>query len=92
MINEINLIEKYYYHNLVSLFMIIIIIALGYYGYKIKNKKYIKNVSIVIIVINLVQEIIDYINRIFLDENYFFSMQQDIPFLQFCHISFYFSL
>ena len=84
--------DKYFYHNILSLFMIPVWLFFGIKGFKLNNevKKY--KFSIFIIILCLLQESIDFINRIFFDANYLFSIQRDLPFLQFCQVSFYFSL
>tara|TARA_Y100001978_G_scaffold189122_1_gene191123 strand:+ start:5096 stop:5872 length:777 start_codon:yes stop_codon:yes gene_type:complete len=92
MLEEISLIDKYFYHNCFSVITTLVTIYIGYNGYKLKNKKNIRFFSFCIIIFCLIQEVFDYINRLFLDNSYLFSIQQDLPFLQFCQISFYFSL
>ena len=67
-------------------------IYIGIKGYTLKNKSIKNKLSTLIITICLIQECIDFINRIFLDSHYIFSIQRDLPLLQFCQISFYFSL
>ena len=92
MFEEIAINSKYHYHNLVSFTMLGVWIYAGIKGYKLKSQKFKYDISIWIIIACLIQEFIDFINRIFLDSNYVFSIQQDLPLLQFCQISFYFSL
>ena len=80
--------QLYFYHNQLTLIMIFIwlsISALGYFSY---NKKCI---SSCLVAFALLQEVLDYLNRFFLDQAYFVSWQTDLP-LQFCHFGFYFSL
>tara|TARA_B000000557_G_C20714143_1_gene417218 strand:- start:170 stop:946 length:777 start_codon:yes stop_codon:yes gene_type:complete len=89
---ELSLIDKHFYHNWLSVITTIITICIGFYGIKLRNIKKIRFFSFCLISFCLIQEIFDYVNRIFLDKSYIFSIQQDLPFLQFCQISFYFSL
>ena len=81
----------YYLHDLLAYVMIAICLLVSYAGYKIKNIKYKKYISIFIIIFCLLQECVDYLNRIFLDELYKISLTTDLP-LQFCNIGFYFSI
>ena len=92
MFEEISLNSKYYYHNIISYFMLLVWVYIAYKGYKSKNHILTYKISSFIIVICLLQEFLDYINRIFLDSNYLFSIQRDLPFLHFCQVSFYFSI
>jgi len=73
-------------------FFIIFFSFLGYYFNKNHKKTdYIKNTSIFLIIFCVSQEILDHLNRFFLDSNYNISWQRDLP-IHFCHIAFYFSL
>ena len=92
MFNELSISSKYFYHNCLSILMIFVWLFIFIKGYKVKTHTNKNKISKLIITICLAQEILDYINRIFLDSNYIFSVQRDLPFLQFCQISFYFSL
>ena len=92
MLEELSINSKYYYHNLLSFFMLGVWIYFAYRGYKLNNKQSILKISKWIIIFCLLQECLDFLNRIFLDPLYFFSIQRDLPFLQFCQLSFYFSL
>jgi len=92
MFSEISIINKFYYHNLLSVIMLAVWIYIGYKGYKLNDQDKKKVISKWIIIFCLLQEIIDFANRLFLDPLYTFSIQRDLPFLQFCQISFYFSL
>ena len=92
MFEEITLSNKYHYHNLLSVMMLGAWIYFGIKGSRLKNQEIKRKISIWIILGCLIQEIMDFMNRIFLDPNYIFSIQRDLPFLQFCQISFYFSL
>ena len=71
--------------------MFIVCIILCYSGYKLKNIGYKKYISIFIIVFCLIQEFVDYLNRIFFDELYSISFSVDLP-LQLCSIGFYLSI
>lgn len=90
MFEEISLNSKYYYHDIISCFMLLVWVYIAYKGYKSKNDKLTYKISSLIIIICLIQESIDYINRIFLDSNYLFSVQRDLPFLHFCKLVFIF--
>ena len=92
MFEEIATSSKHYYHNIISFIMLGAWIYFAIKGSYSKNKKFTYKVSAWIIIFCLFQESIDFINRIFLDPNYTFSIQRDLPLLQFCQISFYFSL
>ena len=92
MFESIPLDNKYFYHNIISLFMLMVWIIVGLKGYNLKDLSIKSKISMYLITFSLLQEIVDFINRIFLDPNYLFSVQRDLPFLQFCQISFYFSL
>ena len=78
-------------HDILTLFMIGIGSIIIYIGHTIKNNRYKLYISYSLIGFAIIQEIIDYINRIFLDELYNFTLSTDLP-LQFCVIGFYFSL
>ena len=81
----------YYFHNLLTSIMIGIWILFSFIGYKLKNKVIITKISYGLIGFSIIQEIIDYINRIYLDELYILSLSTDLP-LQFCSIGYYFSV
>ena len=81
----------YYFHNLLTSIMIGIWILFSFIGYKLKNKVIITKISYGLIGFSIIQEIIDYINRIYLDELYILSLSADLP-LQFCSIGYYFSV
>lgn len=92
MFDQISIDSKYYYHNILSFIMLGAWFFTFLKGYSLSNKEYRNRISIYIIIFCFFQEIIDFINRIFLDPNYTFSIQRDLPLLQFCQISFYFSI
>ena len=92
MFTELSINSKYFYHNCLSLIMIVVWIFIFIKGYKIQDDILKNKISKWIIIFCLSQELLDYINRIFLDSSYVFSIHRDLPFLQFCQISFYFSL
>ena len=83
--------QLYFLHNSLTIFMIGLCLIIIYLGIKIKNDKHKLYISYGIISFAIVQEIIDYLNRIFLDSMYDFKLSTDLP-LQFCVIGFYFSL
>tara|TARA_B100001996_G_scaffold299212_1_gene239614 strand:- start:4573 stop:5241 length:669 start_codon:yes stop_codon:yes gene_type:complete len=71
--------------------MIGVWIVFSFIGYKLKNQKTITKISYGLIGFSILQEIMDYTNRIFLDELYVISLSTDLP-LQFCSIGYYFSI
>ena len=81
----------YYFHNLLTFIMIGVWIVFSFIGYKLKNQKTITKISYGLIGFSILQEIMDYTNRIFLDELYVISLSADLP-LQFCSIGYYFSI
>jgi len=92
MFNELSLENKYFYHNLISFFMFLVCIYAGIKGYLLRDSKIKDKITLFFISFCLFQEIMDYANRFFLDPIYTISIQRDLPFFQFCQISFYFSL
>ena len=64
----------YYFHNLLTTIMIGMWILFSFIGYKLKNKVIITKISYGLIGFSIVQEIVDYINRIYLDEIYIISL------------------
>ncbi len=92
MFTELPIDSRYFYHHCLSFIMIVVWLFIFLKGYKLKDDILKNKISKWIIIFCLSQELLDYINRIFLDSNYIFSIHRDLPFLQFCQISFYFSL
>ena len=78
-------------HYMFSIVMLVVCIVIPYLGYKLKNKNSKNIFSILLITFAILQEIIDYANRIFIDEFYILSWEKDLPF-HLCHFGFYFSL
>lgn len=83
--------QLYFYHNSLTIFMIGVWILIIYLGIKLANNQSKIYISYSLISFCLIQEILDYTNRIFLDEMYDFKLSTDLP-LQFCVIGFYFSI
>ena len=81
----------YYFHNLLTFIMIGVWIIFSFIGYKLKNQKIITKISYGLVGFSITQEMMDYVNRIFLDELYVISLSADLP-LQFCSIGYYFSV
>ena len=81
----------HYYHDSLTVIMIFAWILFAYLGYSIKNNFTKNNISYFLIFFSIAQEILDWINRIFLDQEYSVSLQSDLP-LQYCVIGFYFSI
>ena len=67
MFDEIVINSKYYYHNLLSIFMLGLWVCIGFKGYSLKNQEIKHKISAYIIIGCLMQESIDFINRIFLE-------------------------
>ena len=80
-----------YYHDNLTLIMAVAWIVISFVGYKITNQKTITKISYFLIGFSLFQEIIDWVNRIYLDTEYLVSWRADLP-LQFCVMGFYFSI
>ena len=94
MFQKLTLNQSWDYHVTISwamCFFWLFFIILGFYLSKNKRYDIINKISFFLIIFCLFQEILDYSNRAFLDPNYIFSWQTDLPF-HFCHIAFYFSL
>ena len=91
-LQSISLADKFFYHNILSILMVFSWIYVFYKGHYLTNDTLTRKISIYIVLGCLIQELIDFMNRMFLDPNYFFSIQRDLPLLQFCQIAFYFSL
>ena len=83
--------QLYMHHNQLAGLMIIVWVVFSYLGYKIKDIKQKQYISYGIIIFAILEEILDYTNRIFLDEAYTLSLKADLP-LHFCQFGFYFSL
>ena len=83
--------ELYLLHDQLTFVMVFLWITLSYIGYNLKNENYKQIISYGLIAFALLQEILDYSNRFFLDEVYIVSVQTDLP-LHFCQFGFYFSL
>ena len=83
--------QLYYLHDILTFIMSFACISICYVGYKIENVAYKKKISFIIIIFCFVQEIVDYLNRIFFDELYSISFAVDLP-LHFCTIGFYLSI
>jgi len=95
MFHQITLNQALEYHIVISWIMCFFIFSFSFLGYYLnkhyKETDYIKNISIFLIIFCISQEILDHLNRFFLDINYTMSWQRDLP-IHFCHIAFYFSL
>ena len=80
-----------FYHDSVTIFMILIWILFSFLGLYIKSNDTKRIISFILIAFALSQEFLDYTNRFFLDSEYVLSWRVDLP-LQFCHFGFYFSI
>lgn len=74
-----------------TILMAIICLAVVYFGLVIKSNYQKRLISYILIAFAVVQEIVDYANRIIFDEKYNFQLSTDLP-LHFCVIGFYFSI
>ena len=83
--------QLYMHHDQLAALMVVLWIIFSYLGYKIQDLKHKQYISYSLIAFALLQEILDYTNRIFLDEAYVLSLRTDLP-LHFCQFGFYFSL
>ena len=62
--------KLYYYHNLLTIIMVFFWITISYLGINIKNKNLITKISYCLIGFSVIQEILDYLNRLFIDESF----------------------
>ena len=83
--------ELYTAHESITLVLIIVWIIICIVGYKLKNDIYKKNITLFLIIISLIQEFFDYMNRFFLSDLYIVKIQTDLP-LQLCHFAYWFSV
>jgi len=81
----------YYYHDCLTFFMVFAWIIISYAGFTIKDRKIKKKISYFLISFAFMQEILDWVNRFFLDQEYVVSFRSDLP-LQYCIFGFYFSI
>ena len=81
----------YYYHDFLTACMIGVWFIFAYLGYSLKNDFIKKRITYFLIFFSIMQEILDWINRLFLDQEYSVSLGADLP-LQYCVIGFYFSI
>ena len=80
--------ELYHYHYIITYYMITIWILFALIGYIDKSKKTIFKITNLLIGFSFLQELLDYINRIFINDLYIISFSKDLP-LQLCHISYW---
>ena len=80
--------QLYNIHYQTTLIMILFWILICIIGVYTKNKKYI---TILLITISILQEILDYINRLYLNNLYLVDLQKDLP-LQLCHFAYWFTV
>ena len=83
--------QLYFLHDVLTIIMIGIWFIIIYLGLTIKDTKKKLYISYGLISFAVLQEILDYLNRIFFDILYDFKLSTDLP-LQFCVIGFYFSM
>ena len=81
----------YYYHDKLTLIMVLAWVVVSYLGYTLKSNSIKNKISYFLISFSLLQEIIDWLNRIFFDTEYVLSFKSDLP-LQYCIFGFYFSI
>ena len=90
MFNELSISSKYFYHNCLSILMIFVWLFIFIKGYKVVTHTNKNKISKLIITICLAQEILDYINRIFLDLIIFFLFNVTYLFYNFVRLVFIF--
>ena len=83
--------ELYNAHYQITFYMVIIWIIFAFLGYYLKSKKMINKITFLLIFLSFIQEIFDYINRIFVNDLYQMRISADLP-LQLCHISYWFTV
>ena len=83
--------QLYFLHNSLTIFMIGVCSLIIYLGLTVKTNKYKVYISYGLISFCIIQELLDYLNRIVFDELYDFKLSADLP-LQFCVMGFYFSI
>ena len=83
--------ELFSYHYLITYFMIGIWIVFAAIAYFSKSKKIIINVTYFLIILSFFQELLDYINRIFINDLYTATISKDLP-LQLCHFAYWFTV
>jgi len=83
--------QLYFLHNSLTVFMIGACLIIIFLGVTIKARWKKLFISYGLISFCIIQEILDYLNRIFFDELYSFKFSTDLP-LHFCVIGFYFSI
>lgn len=84
--------QLYTIHNNITYYMFFVWFGICILGYLLKNKVIIKNnISIILVVISIIQEIFDYINRFFINDLYIPSLENDLPF-HLCHFAYWLSV
>ena len=83
--------QLYFLHDIMTMAMFILCCIIVFIGSTIKNNKHKTFISYALISFSLIQEFVDYANRILFDEQYDFTLSTDLP-LHFCVIGFYFSI
>ena len=83
--------QLYFLHNAMTGFMVAMCFLIVFLSFKIKNQKHKMYVSYLLISFSILQECLDYANRLLFDQLYDFKISTDLP-LQFCTIGFYFSV
>ena len=81
----------YYYHDNLTLIMVLAWVVISYLGYTLKSNSIKNKISYFLISFSILQEIIDWLNRMFFDTEYVLSFKSDLP-LQYCIFGFYFSI
>ncbi|MBI64938.1 MAG: TIGR02206 family membrane protein [Candidatus Marinimicrobia bacterium] len=83
--------ELYSSHNMITYYMLIIWCVFILFGIIIKSKQNLIYITYFLIGLSIIQEILDYINRIFINDLYTVSLVQDLP-LQLCHFTYWSSV
>ena len=80
--------QLFHFHNIITNYMIIVWFVFAVIGFLIKSRGLILKITYFLIGLSFVQEILDYINRIFINDLYVVELSEDLPF-QLCHIAYW---
>ena len=83
--------QLYSAHSTITYILIPFWVLVCILGYFLNNSNYKRTISIFLIAFSVIQEIFDYINRIYINDLYSVDLQKDLP-LQLCHIAYWLSV
>ena len=83
--------ELYHFHNIITYYMLGILFVFILLGLFVKSKQHLIYLTYFLIGLSFIQEILDYINRIFINDLYIMSFSSDLPF-QLCHFAYWSSV